>query len=59
MSEMKIQVWLPTWPAKNDISCKGLQGYTGSYETLKRKVGKLKKHKQKIAYMRFETDPGH
>jgi transposase len=24
------------------------QGYTGSYETVKRKVGKLKKHKQKI-----------
>lgn len=35
------------------------QGYTGSYETVKRKVGKLKKQKQKIAYMRFETDPGH
>lgn len=35
------------------------QGYTGSYETVKRKVGKLKKHKHKIAYMRFETDPGH
>ncbi len=35
------------------------QGYSGSYETVKRKVGKLKKHKQKIAYMRFETDPGH
>ncbi len=35
------------------------QGYTGSYETVKRKVGNLKKHKQKIAYMRFETDPGH
>lgn len=33
------------------------QGYTGSYETVKRKVAKLKKHKQKIAYMRFETDP--
>ena len=35
------------------------QGYTGSYETVKRKVGKLKKHKQTIAYMRFETQPGH
>ena len=35
------------------------QGYTGSYETVKRKVGKLKKTKQKIAYMRFETEPGH
>jgi len=35
------------------------QGYAGSYETVKRKVSKLKKHQQKIAYMRFETDPGH
>lgn len=35
------------------------QGYTGSYETVKRKVGKFKKQKQKIAYMRFETEPGH
>jgi transposase len=35
------------------------QGYSGSYETVKRKVGKLKKHKQQIAYMRFETEPGH
>lgn len=35
------------------------QGYTGSYETVKCKVGKLKKHKQKIACMRFETEPGH
>lgn len=35
------------------------QGYTGSYETVKRKVGTLKKRKQKIAYMRFETQPGH
>lgn len=35
------------------------RGYTGSYETVKRKVGKLKKNKQKIAYIRFETDPGH
>ena len=35
------------------------QGYTGSYETVKRKVAELKKHKQKIAYMRFETEPGH
>ena len=34
-------------------------GFAGSYETVKRKVGKLKKNKQKIAYMRFETDPGH
>ena len=35
------------------------QGYAGSYETVKRKVTKMKRHKQKIAYMRFETMPGH
>lgn len=35
------------------------QGYSGSYETVKRKVGKLKNHQQKTACMRFETDPGH
>lgn len=35
------------------------QGYSGSYETVKRKVREIKNHKQKIAYMRFETDPGH
>ncbi len=35
------------------------QGYAGNYETVKRKVGKLKRQKQKIAYMRFETEPGH
>lgn len=35
------------------------QGYTGSYETVKRKVSTMKKQRQKIAYMRFETNPGH
>lgn len=35
------------------------QGYSGSYETVKRKVGRLKKQRQKIAYVRFETNPGH
>lgn len=57
-----IKAWLDedeyykaTWIYDRLVS----QGYTGSYETVKRKVGKLKKHKQKIAYMRFETDPGH
>jgi len=34
-------------------------GYSGSYETVKRKVGKMKRQRQKIAYMRFETNPGH
>ena len=35
------------------------QGYTGSYETVKRKVGTMKQQRRKIAYMRFETVPGH
>ena len=35
------------------------QGYTGSYETVKRKVRKIKTNRQKIAYARSETMPGH
>lgn len=34
------------------------QGYAGSYETVKRQVGNMKRQRQKIAYMRFETEPG-
>lgn len=33
-------------------------GFAGSYETVKRRVCGLKKQQQKIAYMRFETEPG-
>ena len=33
-------------------------GFTGSYEIVKRKVQKIKAEKQRIAYMRFETEPG-
>jgi len=33
-------------------------GYIGSYETVKRKVHQLKAGYQRIAYMRFETEPG-
>lgn len=33
-------------------------GYTGSYETVKRKVRVLKAEQQQPAYMRFETEPG-
>ena len=33
-------------------------GYTGSYETVKRKVHQPKAEHQRIAYMRFETEPG-
>lgn len=34
-------------------------GYTGSYETLKRYVRSIKAHNRRIAYIRFETEPGH
>jgi transposase len=57
-----IKVWLDedeyytgTWIYDRLVN----QGYTGSYETVKREVGKMKKQRQKIAYMRFETNPGH
>jgi transposase len=33
-------------------------GYTGSYETLKLYVRTIKEQKQRIAYTRFETEPG-
>lgn len=33
-------------------------GFTGSYEIVKRKVHEIKAKQQKIAYMRFETEPG-
>lgn len=33
-------------------------GFTGSYEIVKRKVREYKEEEQKIAYMRFETEPG-
>lgn len=32
--------------------------FTGSYEIVKRKVHKIKAEKQRIAFMRFETEPG-
>jgi transposase len=34
-------------------------GFRGSYEIVKRKVHDLKAERQKIAYMRFETEPGY
>lgn len=34
------------------------QGYTGSYETVKRAVRPLKQARHKRAYLRFETEPG-
>lgn len=34
-------------------------GFSGSYEIVKRKVRELKDEYQKVAYMRFETEPGY
>ena len=34
-------------------------GFMGSYEIVKRKVHDVKAERQKIAYMRFETEPGY
>ncbi len=34
-------------------------GFAGSYEIVKRKVHRLKGQRQKVAYMRFETEPGY
>ena len=34
-------------------------GFHGSYEVVKRTVGEMKAERQRIAYMRFETEPGY
>jgi transposase len=34
-------------------------GYTGSYETLKTYVRPIKEQKNRLAFIRFETEPGH
>ena len=34
-------------------------GYSGSYDTLKLFVRTVKEHNNRIAYTRFETEPGH
>ena len=34
------------------------QGYAGSYDTVKDYVRTIKQHKRRLAYVRFETEPG-
>jgi len=34
-------------------------GFAGSYEIVKRKVHEIKAEKKRVAYMRFETEPGY
>ena len=33
-------------------------GFAGSYEIVKRRVSRLKEEAQRVAYIRFETEPG-
>ncbi|MGB5424893.1 MAG: IS21 family transposase, partial [Desulfobacterales bacterium] len=37
----------------------GNMGFIGSYEIVKRRVRKIKENYHKVAYMRFETEPGY
>jgi len=57
-----IEAWLKedtdysaTWIYDRLVSI----GFSGSYEIVKRKVRELKDERQKVAYMRFETEPGY
>ncbi len=34
-------------------------GFAGSYEIVKRRVSRIKENYRKVAYMRFETEPGY
>ena len=57
-----IEVWLkedPDYTATWIYDRLSVMGFTGSYEIVKRKVGAIKAERQKIAYMRFETEPGY
>ena len=58
---MNIKAWLEddvdykfTWIY--DRLCK--LGYAGGYDMVRRRVRVMKEEKQRIAYMRFETEPG-
>lgn len=55
-----IKDWLGTqdyWATQiHDLLVK--QGYRGGYETVKRYVRIVKEHRDRIAYLRFETMPG-
>lgn len=60
--EDNIRAWI-----EEDFSYKGTwiydrlvnMGFGGSYEIVKRKVHEIKGELQKVAYMRFETEPGY
>jgi transposase len=57
-----IKTWLeedPDYTAAWIYDRLSTMGFSGSYEIVKRKVGQIKSERQKIAYMRFETEPGY
>ena len=57
-----IEVWLkedPDYTAIRIYDRLSAMGFAGSYEIVKRKVSAIKAERQKIAYIRFETEPGY
>ncbi len=52
------------WLGQEDYTAQRLhrmvteQGYAGSYETVKRYVRRVKGERSRVAYLRFETEPG-
>jgi len=59
--EGNIRAWLsedPEYKATWIYDHLRPQGYSGSYDPVKRKVHELKEESQRIAYMRFESEPG-
>lgn len=55
-----IRDWLKAddYKATRIYELVSMQGYEGSYETVKRYVGKIKQERDRVAYLRFETHPG-
>jgi len=59
--EPNIRAWLnedPAYKATWIYDRLRPLGYAGSYDLVKRKVHELKEESQRIAYMRFESEPG-
>jgi transposase len=52
--------WLKTddYKATKIYELVSLQGYQGSYETVKRYVSQVKGERDRVAYLRYETHPG-
>jgi transposase len=57
-----IVCWLDEDPEYSAVwLCEALRklGFQGSYESVKRQVREIKGERQRVAYERFETDPGY